>query len=143
MFNKKGQSMPMNVIIVGIIVLVVLVIIVAFFAGGFTSLGNKIKDLFGGQIQGQALDITIQTCQSSCDTAQSLGSPASQAKSSYCKASYIVDTDSNPSSPPEKVKCGSVSTAVTSIEPGSSEEKRGVKEGGDLGIECGTVTCSG
>ena len=123
-----------------IIVLVVLVIVVAFFAGGFTSLGNKIKDLFGGQIQGQALDITIQTCQSSCETAQSLGSPTAQAKSSYCKASYIVDTDSNPSSPPEKVKCGSVSSA--DLVPSSSEEKRGVKEGEDLGIECGTITCS-
>ncbi|HIH25521.1 hypothetical protein J4476_00230 [Candidatus Woesearchaeota archaeon] len=138
MFNKKGQSMPMNVIIVGIIVLVVLVIIVAFFAGGFNSLGNKFKDIFSGQAGGQALDLTIQTCQSSCENAQNLPG-SSQAKSSYCTSTYIVDTDSNPSTAPEKVKCGSVSNADLTIS--SSEEKRGVVKTGDLGVEC-DISCS-
>ncbi|MEK6948063.1 MAG: hypothetical protein AABX19_02355 [Nanoarchaeota archaeon] len=137
MFNKKAQSMPMNVIIVGIIVLVVLVIIVAFFAGGFTSLGNKFKDIFSGQAGGQALDLAIQTCQSSCESSLNLPS-SSQAKSSYCTASYVVDTDSNPSTAPEKVKCGSVSNADLTISP--SEEKRGIKKVSDLGVEC-AVTC--
>ena len=132
--------MPMNVIIIGIIVLVVLVIVIAFFAGGFSSVQNKISDLFGGKIQGQAKDIAIQTCVNHCETAQSLPEN-SRGSSSYCTSTFIVDTDSSSSTPPKKVKCGSVSSASTDVDSSSSEAKRGVIAGDDLGVDC-PVSCS-
>ena len=139
MFNKKAQGMPMNVIIIAIIVLVVLVIVIAFFAGGFGSITNKIKDLFGGKVQGQALDTIIQTCPDACDNAKGLPDTA-QPKASYCKSTFVVDDDSNPNTAPVKVRCGTASLGADTLLT-DAEQKRGVKEGGDLGIEC-DVRCA-
>ncbi len=104
MLNKKAQGMPMNVVIIAIIVLVVLVIIIAFFAGGFSSITEKIRNLFTGQTSGQQRDIVVQTCQNLCDTAQSL-TAEQQPDSGFCKQTFIVDHDSNPNTPAQKSSC--------------------------------------
>src|SRR3990167_6519684 len=111
MLNKKGQGMPMNVIIIAIIVLVVLVILIAFFAGGFGSVVGKVRDLFTGTTAGQSRDVVIQTCQNLCDTAKVLPE-SSQKFSGYCKQSFVVDHDSNPSTAPNRMVCGSPASAI-------------------------------
>ncbi len=145
MLDKKAQGMPMNVIIIAIIVLVVLVIVIAFFAGGFTSIGNKIRDLFGGRVQGQALDIAIQTCQDACETARTFPLSA-QPSSNYCNAVQIVDLDSNLNTPPEKVACSPTATnaaaKTTEASLSPSEKSRGITANdGHLNVEC-EVSCT-
>src|SRR3989338_4281155 len=106
MSNRKAQGMPMNVIIIAIIVLVVLIILIAFFAGGFSSVVGKVRDLFTGTTSGQSKDVVIQTCQNLCDTAKVL--PAGAQKSSgYCKQSFLVDDDGNSNTQPKRSVCGS------------------------------------
>lgn len=137
MLNKKAQGMPMNVIIIAIIVLVVLVILIAFFAGGFGSVVGKVRELFTGQVSGQAKDTVIQTCQNLCDVAKTLP-PGSQRSSGYCTNSFVVDDDGNAETPPVRMKCGSTVTR----EPTQTEEdkKRGITVRGDLGVNC-ELTC--
>src|SRR3989338_5949466 len=101
MSNRKAQGMPMNVIIIAIIVLVVLVILIAFFAGGFSSVVGKVRDLFTGTTTGQSKDVAIQTCQNLCDTAQGLPT-GSQKTSGYCTSSFVVDDDGNSDTPPKR-----------------------------------------
>lgn len=136
MNNKKAQGMPMNVIIVAIIVLVVLVILIAFFAGGFGSVTSKVRDLFTGQVSGQARDTVLQTCQNQCDVARGL--PQGTIKNSgYCTNSYVVDIDNNPDTVPVRMTCGSVSKQPS---PTIEDNKKSITFGGNLGIDCPEIT---
>src|SRR3989338_575651 len=135
MLNKKGQGMPMNVIIIAIIVLVVLVILIAFFAGGFGSIVGKVRDLFTGQVSGQAKDTVLQTCQNMCDVARGLPESA-QKSSGYCTNSFVVDNDGNADTKPLKMKCGSESLQAGQPTVSEDEQSKGIEAGGDLGISC-------
>ncbi len=138
MNNKKAQGMPMNVIIIAIIVLVVLVILIAFFAGGFGSVVGKVRDLFTGTTSGQSRDITIQTCQNLCDAGKNLQT-GSQKISGFCKQSFVVDMDSNPTTPPERVICGSPATQESAgfAQYADADSKNKVNPSGkDLGVTC-------
>src|SRR3989344_5672327 len=141
MLNKKGQGMPMNVIIIAIIVLVVLVILIAFFAGGFGSIVSRVRDTFSGQVTGQAKDTVLQTCQNMCDLAKGLPESA-QRSSGYCTNSFTVDHDGDSSTKPQKMKCGSESLQAGQPTVSDDEKEKGIEVGGDLGISC-NVKCSG
>src|SRR3989338_9939264 len=139
MSNRKAQGMPMNVIIIAIIVLVVLIILIAFFAGGFSSVVGKVRDLFTGTTSGQSRDVVIQTCQNLCDTAKIL--PESSKKfSGYCKQSFVVDDDSNPSTPAKRMVCGSHASGQVSVDQSvlDADQKKSPKIslGGTLAIDC-------
>ena len=134
--NKKGQDLPVNVIIVAIIVLVVLIIVVAFFAGGFSNIVGKIRGIFGGGVSGQERDIAIQTCQQLCDNAKRLPT-STQGKSGYCTNSYLVDDDGSSETPPVRSICGSQVIKSPTITP--EELDRGIKAGTDLGVQCDIV----
>lgn len=144
MSNKKAQTMPMNVIIVAIIVLVVLVILIAFFAGGFGSVVGKVRDLFTGTTSGQSRDVTIQTCQNLCDTAKVLPE-GSQKISGYCKQSYVVDHDGNPSTAPQRMVCGNAKLGQVQLDQKQLDQDAAAKPpiplGSTLGVDCPDVTC--
>jgi len=129
--------MPMNVIIVAIIVIVVLVVLIAFFAGGFSSLSNKLRDIFGGATTGKASDAALLDCQNFCDVAASLPTSV-QGNTAYCRSSFVVDTDGNPDTAPKKVKC---SGAVTDLDRSASEERRGIQPDPSWRVECPEVSC--
>ena len=135
--NKRGQGLPMNVIVIAIIVLVVLVILIAFFAGGFSSIVGKIRDLFGGTVQGQVIDNTIQTCETFCDSAKATA-VNSKRNTAFCTRSFLVDQDGNADTPPRIMKCGSTSRGRA---PTIQEQERGIEDGGDLGVTCPGVSC--
>ncbi|MBS3168790.1 hypothetical protein J4216_06695 [Candidatus Woesearchaeota archaeon] len=137
MKSKRGQGLPMNVIIIAIIVLVVLIVLIAFFAGGFSSIVGKVRALFGGGVSAQAQDLAISTCQQSCETAKKLPTSA-QAQSSYCKLTFLIDHDADPDTIPQKYNCGRDARQVTTS---TDETERGIVPGGDLGISC-SVRCT-
>lgn len=135
MKSKKGEALPMNVIIIAIIVLIVLIVVIAFFAGGFGQLGQKLSELFGGQYSGKSSDLAVQDCQQSCDSARD--KPADvQRLSSYCKSVLTVDTDGNPSTPPAKVRCSGI---VDDIQLTESETKRGLRTDSSWQVSCPEV----
>ena len=136
MNNKKAQGMPMNVIIVAIIVLVVLVILIAFFAGGFGSVTSKVRDLFTGQISGQAKDTALQTCQNLCDVAKSLPATA-QRSSGYCTNSFVVDHDGNTDTAPQRMKCGSISRQPILTKEDNNKK---IELGSSLDVECPDIS---
>ena len=142
MLNKKAQGMPMNVIIIAIIVLVVLVILIAFFAGGFGSVVGKVRDLFTGTTSGQSRDIVVQTCQNLCDTAKSLPDSA-QKISGYCKQSFVVDMDSNPTTLPERVRCGDPATEITAglANNNKDDPKKIASASSTLNVDCTEIKC--
>ena len=65
--NKKGQGLPLNVLVVAILVIVVLILVVTFFFGGFTNISVRIKDLFFTGTAGTSETLAIQSCQRFCD----------------------------------------------------------------------------
>ena len=137
MFNKKAQGMPMNVVIIAIIVLVVLVIIIAFFAGGFSSITSKIRELFTGGT-GQASDIVIKTCQNLCESAGSL--PQKNIPSSgFCKQTFLVDDDGSTDTPP--VRAGCSHTPDESLLT-KDDKRRGITKTSTLGITCEGISDS-
>ncbi len=112
MANKKAQGMPMNVVIMAIIVLVVLVIVIAFFAGGFSSITKKLRDLFSGQTSGQSKDIVLKTCQSLCEQSETLSTNL-QPKSGYCTQLFNVDNDNKANTPPVESKCSDIGVSCS------------------------------
>ena len=70
--NKKGQGLPLNVLVVAIIVIVVLILVLTFFFGGFVSLSDKIKQIFSGATGGQEEGFVVQSCDRACVTIQSV-----------------------------------------------------------------------
>lgn len=90
--NKKGQGLSLNVIIIAVLAILVLVIVAAFFLGGFSNLGGKIKSVFSGTTIGSDLDLTISTCNNLCERAKGLDA-SSVGKSAYCQTSFDVDSN--------------------------------------------------
>ena len=62
--EKRGAELSMNVIIVAIIVILVLVVVIVFFLGGFTTVGNKIRDVFNAG--GTDIQTAIVKCNTWC-----------------------------------------------------------------------------
>ena len=135
MKSKKGEALPMNVIIIAIIVLIVLIIVIAFFAGGFGQLGRKLGDLFGTQFSAKSNDLAIQDCRDACDNAKD-SSSEDQRLSSYCKSVLTVDTDGNPDTPPAKVRCSGL---VDDIVISEGDTKKGVRADSSWVVSCPEV----
>ncbi|MBS3145948.1 hypothetical protein J4414_04055 [Candidatus Woesearchaeota archaeon] len=57
--NKRGQGLPLNVIVIAIIVVVALVVIVAFFLGGFGQLGGKAGETAGVGLKGTSQALAV------------------------------------------------------------------------------------
>ena len=130
--NKKGQSLPMNVVILGIIVIVVLIIVLIFFVGGTAQVTSKIRDIFTGRVSGQAAELTVEDCKQLCESAKALPA-ALQKQSGFCTKAYTVNLDNTPT----KVICGQDSLSSRpnpTVTP--EEESRGIKAGSDLGVSC-------
>ena len=63
LFNKKGQGLPLNTIIIAIIVIVVLVIIILIFTGQLGTFAQTAnRDQACRDLQGQC--VTIEFCKS-------------------------------------------------------------------------------
>ena len=115
--NKRGQGLPLNVIVIAIIVVVALVVIVAFFLGAFGNLGSRTGTTTGTALEGTELSLAVASCENLCNQAKAL--PVSLRKDSkYCTKSFNVGT----ADPPILKKCGKKSTAKDASE--------------SLGVEC-------
>lgn len=139
LMNKKGQGLPMNVVILGIIVIVVLIVVLVFFVGGTGQFTQKIKQILGLNVKGEELQLATQSCIRSCESVAER-TPIEQKNSFYCNGILIVDNDANIDTPPIKTKCGDSSTANTET-LSASEERQGIKLGRPLDVPC-EISCA-
>ncbi|QQG39134.1 MAG: hypothetical protein HYS32_01610 [Candidatus Woesearchaeota archaeon] len=86
--EKRGQSLPLNVIVIAIIVVVVLVVLVAYFLGGFGRLGGKVGSTFGTTTAGSDLTLATSACKTLCTQINLFDSPKS---SPFCQRTFDVD----------------------------------------------------
>ena len=140
--NKKGQSLSLNTIIIGILVVLVLIVLAVFFIGGFGSLSGKIKNFLGITTAGTDLEVALLECQNRCQRAQSLPENLRHT-SAYCVSSFLIDRDNNNEidtvtindrAVPIRFFCDQGSAGLR-FDQGSDEERL------HLGESCPGVTC--
>src|SRR3989344_6454215 len=85
--NKKGQGLPLNVIVIAIIVVVALVVIVAFFLGAFSNIGGKAGATTGTALTGTEAGLAVATCENLCNQAKT----TSALKTIFCNKKFDVD----------------------------------------------------
>src|SRR3989338_9129405 len=91
---KRGQSLPLNTIIIAIIVVVVLIAILTFFLSGTSGLTRTIRSVFYGTTAGTDKVLAVQTCEQRCEQAKNM--PATIRKNAaYCTSSFNIDEDSD------------------------------------------------
>ena len=139
--NKRGMELPQGVIIVAIIVLVVLVVVLAFFTGGFGSIGERLRGLFAGGVDDQSTVVSF--CSSYCDAVKNFDESQREAvkSSSYCSKWFKLDKDND-----GKVDKDSEGKAKRfychgSNNAGNPDPKLGEIDSVGVGITC-QVTCA-
>ena len=94
--NKKGEALPLNVVIVAILVVLVLIVVAVFFLGGTAGITSTIRQIFKGTTAGTDLNLAIETCKTRCSQSQmSTPSPDAFKNSAYCRSPFNIDTDGN------------------------------------------------
>ena len=91
--NKRGQGLPLNVIVIAIIVVVALVVIVAFFLGGFGKLGQKAGQTTGEGLIGTSQALATASCENLCNFAQDVDSSKVKATEFCLETKTIEKTD--------------------------------------------------
>ena len=82
--NKRGQGLPLNIIIVAIIVLVVLVVLVAIFTGRIAIFERQVGEQAPTDLI--ALRVTYGTCQPNANAEHTFLTASSQATDDQAKA---------------------------------------------------------
>src|SRR3989344_5147835 len=102
MFTKRGQSLPINTIVIAILALLVLVFVILFATGSFGSLFAQTK------------------CAQWCLTAQSSKTLGEWTSSKFCKDIQLIDTNGDGES--ENYLCNSeVISAACSTQIGGGQ----------------------
>ena len=115
--NKRGQGLPLNVIVIAIIVVVALVVIVAFFLGGFGQLGGKAGETAGVGLKGTSEALAVASCQRLCAQAKAF-SPSQRADSTFCRETKNVDKNNDgkiEGSDEENLKCKELVDCTDSV----------------------------
>jgi len=87
MKNKRGEALPLNVIIIAIIVIVVLVVVLLIFIGGIAGLQDKFKSKADDSV------LAARECENYCSNIQDEKNPEVISRSAYCTKWYKLDSD--------------------------------------------------
>lgn len=87
--NKRGQGLPLNMIVIAIVVVVALVVLVAFFLGAFGKLGGKAGTTTGTALEGTELSLAVASCENLCNQAKALPDSLKKA-SAYCTKDFGI-----------------------------------------------------
>jgi hypothetical protein len=117
-FTKRGQSLPINTIVIAILALLVLVFVILFATGSFSSLFGQTKNI------GESSDTSIVAAQTKCAqwclTAQGSKTTSEWTSSKFCKDTQLIDTDGDGAS--ETYLCNSdVISATCSTQIGGEQ----------------------
>jgi len=118
MFTKRGQSLPINTIVIAILALLVLVFVILFATGSFSSLFGQTQNI------AESSDTSIVAAQTKCAqwclTAQSSKTLGEWTSSKFCKDIQLIDTNGDGES--ENYLCNSeVISAACSTQIGGGQ----------------------
>jgi len=137
---KKGQGLPLNLIVLAAMAALILVLVIAFTIGGAGAFFGKI---FRGGVTavGEEINVVQTTCNSLCQQAQTVSSTVTWKTSQYCRRTFNVDRNgdgvlnqstSDPKAnevglhcadDPITVSCSaSITTAAGSVQPVSQKD---------------------
>ena len=83
--NKRGEALPLNVIIIAIIVIVVLVVVLLIFIGGIAGLQDKFKSKADDSV------LAARECENYCTNIQDELNPQVVQRSAFCNKVYRLD----------------------------------------------------
>ncbi len=90
---KRGQGLPLNLIVLAIIAALVLVLIIAFTVGGAGSSFSRIFKV-GATAAGDEIESIRAACRQACSTAESTVTNGQEwITSGYCKKRSSIDLD--------------------------------------------------
>lgn len=87
--NKKGEALPLNVIIIAIIVIVVLVVVLLIFIGGIGGLQGKFQSKADDQV------LASRECESFCNNIRDETNSNTIKSSGYCNTYYKFDKNND------------------------------------------------
>ena len=90
--NKKGQGLPLNTVILGVIGVVVLLLVVLIFFGGAKWIKETILGMGGERLKGTDITLAQQQCDLFCDYAKELSGIALKA-SAYCTTKFKIEEE--------------------------------------------------
>jgi len=91
--DKRGQSLPLNTLVIIILVVIVLIVIAVFFLGGTSSLSKSIRSIFFGATAGTDRSLAVEICNQRCEQAKNLPSNVLKMNSAYCRNGFDIDLD--------------------------------------------------
>ena len=89
MYNKRGQQLSTNTIIVVILAVLVLIVVAVFFTGGFGSFVSRITSIWS--TTGQDANEIALKCNADCNNFENTGLDAYMVN--YCNKEYDLDID--------------------------------------------------
>ena len=96
LLNKRGQSLPLNTLVITILVVIVLIVVAVFFLGGTSSLSKSIRNIFYGTTTGTDIALAREFCEQRCEQAQNIPNiGANKAINPFCRKNLDVDTSGN------------------------------------------------
>jgi len=132
--NKRGEALPLNVIIIAIIVIVVLVVVLLIFIGGIAGLQDKFKSKADDSV------LAARECENYCANIQDELNPQVVQRSAFCNKVYRLDVaplDGKIDTDPTSKKQISYYCDINNKKPDiSSSEIDGV------GVSCPSIDCS-
>jgi len=136
MKNKRGQGISMNMIIIIILAILVLLVISIIFLGGAGTLNQRLRNIFGGNVDAYSMDLAQSNCRNYCDVAKTIPDVKTSA---YCTHVFkSVDSDGDGQSNGDYV-CDSINNVAPAptMPAGTSGPPAGY---GNLNVLC-EVTC--
>ena len=103
--NKKGQGLPMNVVIIGIIGVVVLLLVLLIFFGGAKWIKETMLGMGAERMKGTDITLAQQQCDLYCDYAKELSGIALK-NSAYCTTKFKIEGKTEEMSCKELATCG-------------------------------------
>ena len=91
--RKKGALGPTYLVVI-ILAVLVLVSVAIVFTGGWSSLTQKVKDIFGGTTAGTEYNLAIKNCNTYCGQASDM-TDTQKKNSAYCTKEFHVDIDTD------------------------------------------------
>lgn len=119
MFNKRGQGLQVNTVILIILALLVLVILAFAVTGNFGQLMEKLGFI-------QRTSVSLEDARLQCATW--CNSPSEVVQQKFCTKTQKIDSDGDPNTAADEYYCG----------PGSKKVLIAL----DLGVQCIDLDCN-
>ena len=136
--RKKGELLGAPTLVVIIISILILAALALTFTGGWTTLSQKIKDIFGGTTAGTDYALALEQCETYCQQASGM-TDTQKANSAFCTKEFHIDSDNDGTA--DKVDSEYVEFACNGAVHNWGDIGSSLQQ--DLGVVCPGLTSCG